>query len=129
MRELIDYEGFCGLPRADEGEPPVRERSAVEVAAMQARGEPFLLLDVREPDEWEAAHIEGARLVPLGQLEARLAELSDWRERRVVVHCRSGARSARAVRLLQRHGFRDVWNMAGGIQAWSLTVDPRVPHG
>ena len=129
VRELIDYEGFCGLPRADEGEPPVRERSAVEVAAMQARGEPFLLLDVREPDEWEAAHIEGARLVPLGQLEARLAELSDWRERRVVVHCRSGARSARAVRLLQRHGFRDVWNMAGGIQAWSLTVDPRVPHG
>jgi molybdopterin/thiamine biosynthesis adenylyltransferase/rhodanese-related sulfurtransferase len=128
VRELIDYEGFCGLPRADEGEPPVRERSAVEVAAMQARGEPFLLLDVREPDEWEAAHIEGARLVPLGQLEARLGELADWRERRVVVHCRSGARSARAARLLQRLGFRDVWSMAGGIQAWSLTVDPRVPR-
>ena len=128
VRELIDYEGFCGLPRGDGDEPPVRERSAVEVAAMQARGEPFLLLDVREPDEWEAAHIEGARLVPLGQLEARLGELADWRERRVVVHCRSGARSARAARLLQRLGFRDVWSMAGGIQAWSLTVDPRVPR-
>jgi adenylyltransferase/sulfurtransferase len=106
----------------------VREKSAVDVAAMQARDEPFLLLDVREPAEWEAARIEGARLVPLGQLEGRLAEIEDWKQRRVVVHCRSGARSAKAAKLLQEHGFADVWNLAGGIQAWSLTVDPRVPR-
>jgi len=124
---LIDYDGFCGVPRGVEG-PALREKSAVDVAAMQARGEAFLLLDVREPAEWEAARIEGARLVPLGQLEARLGELGEWRQRRVVVHCRSGARSARAAKLLQEHGFADVWNLAGGIQAWSLTVDPRVPR-
>jgi adenylyltransferase/sulfurtransferase len=124
---LIDYDDFCGVPRRAD-EPSVREKSAVDVAAMLAAGEPFLLLDVREPAEWEAARIEGARLVPLGELEARLGELDDWKARRVVVHCRSGARSAKAVKLLQQHGFADVWNLAGGIQAWSLTVDPRVPR-
>jgi adenylyltransferase/sulfurtransferase len=127
VTELIDYDGFCGVPR-HEGEPAVREKSAVEVAALRARGDEHLLLDVREPAEWEAARIEGARLVPLGELPARLGELEDWRHRRVVVHCRSGARSAKAVKLLQQHGFTDVWNLAGGIQAWSLTVDPRVPR-
>lgn len=124
---LIDYEGFCGVPHG-AGEPAVREKSAVDVAAMQARGEPFLLLDVREQEEWDAARIEGARLVPLGELAARLGELADWRQARVVVHCRSGARSAKAVKLLQERGFADAWNMAGGIQAWALTVDPRVPR-
>jgi adenylyltransferase/sulfurtransferase len=124
---LIDYDGFCGVPRSAD-EPSVREKSAVDVAAMRAAGEPFLLLDVREPAEWEAARIEGALLVPLGELAARLGELEDWKTRRVVVHCRSGARSAKAAKLLQQHGFGDVWNLAGGIQAWSLTVDPRVPR-
>lgn len=124
---LIDYDGFCGVPRSAD-EPAVREKSAVDLAAMRAAGEPFLLLDVREPAEWEAARIEGALLVPLGELEGRLGELEDWKARRVVVHCRSGARSARAAKLLQQRGFGDVWNLAGGIEAWSLTVDPRVPR-
>lgn len=124
---LIDYDGFCGVSRSAD-EPSVREKSAVDVAAMRAAGEPFLLLDVREPAEWEAARIEGARLVPLGELAARLGEIEDWKTSRVVVHCRSGARSAKAAKLLQEHGFGDVWNLAGGIQAWSLTVDPRVPR-
>ena len=127
VTELIDYDGFCGVVRAAE-EPAVREKSAVDVAAMQARGEPFLLLDVREPAEWEAARIEGARLVPLGELAVRVGELAAWRQKRVVVHCRSGARSAKAAKLLQEQGFDDVWNLTGGIQAWSLTVDPRVPR-
>ena len=127
VTELIDYDGFCGVPRSVD-EPAVREKSAVDVAAMRARGEPFLLLDVREPAEWEAARIEGARLVPLGELASRIGELEAWRTKRVVVHCRSGARSAKAARLLQARGFDDVWNLAGGIQAWSLTVDPRVPR-
>jgi adenylyltransferase/sulfurtransferase len=126
VTELIDYEGFCGIER--EGEP-LREKSAVEVAALAGRGDAFLLLDVREPDEHEQARIPGARLLPLGQLEARLSEIADWKDRTVVVHCRSGARSARACRILLQQGFADVWNLAGGIEAWSLTVDPRVGRG
>ena len=125
---LIDYEGFCGVPAHDRGEAPVREKSATDVAAMQARGEPFLLLDVREPREFETARIEGSRLVPLGALEGRLGELAEWRDRPIVVHCKSGARSARACKLLASAGFADVWNLAGGIEAWSLTVDAAVPR-
>ncbi len=122
---LIDYEGFCGVSR-EPGAAWDRARSAAEVAAMQQRGEDFLFLDVREPDEWRAAHLAGTRLVPLGELPARIGELSDWKERPVVVHCRSGVRSAQACRILHEHGFADVWNLTGGIQAWALTVDPRV---
>ncbi|MCU0668367.1 MAG: molybdopterin-synthase adenylyltransferase MoeB [Myxococcota bacterium] len=126
---LIDYEGFCGVPAHDRGEAALpREKSATEVAAMRARGETFLLLDVREPDEFVKARIEGARLVPLGDLEARAEELGRWREGTVVVHCKSGRRSAKACATLAALGFRDVWNLAGGIEAWSLTVDPQVPR-
>jgi adenylyltransferase/sulfurtransferase len=125
VTELIDYDGFCGVPRETVSEP-LRELAAADVDAMRSRGEDFLLLDVREPDEWQAARIEGARLLPLGELPAKVGEIADWKERRIVVHCRSGARSARACRLLQEHGFADVSNLTGGIDAWALTVDPRV---
>jgi adenylyltransferase/sulfurtransferase len=125
---LIDYEGFCGMPAHDRAETPLRERSAAEVAAMRARGESFLLLDVREPHEYEVARIEGAQLVPLATVAARAAEFAAWKQRPVVVHCRSGARSAKACKILAEQGFTDVWNLAGGIQSWSLTVDPEVPR-
>lgn len=125
---LIDYEGFCGMPAHDRAATPLREISATEVASRRARGAPFLLLDVREPGEFAKARIEGARLVPLGELEARANELARWRDGTVVVHCKSGVRSAKACAMLAAHGFRDVWNLAGGIEAWSLTVDPRVPR-
>ena len=125
VTELIDYDGFCGVPRQPAAEP-VRELSAADVAAMRARGEEFLLLDVREPDEWQAAHIDGARLLPLGELPAKVDELAGWKDRKIVVHCRSGARSARACRLLLESGFAEVFNLNGGIDAWALTVDPRV---
>lgn len=124
ITELIDYEGFCGLPAS--AEPSVRERAAAEVAVLSGRGEAFLLLDVREQAEREVACIEGAVWIPLGELEQRLAELGAWKARPVVVHCHRGTRSARACRLLARHGFSDVSSLAGGIDAWSLTVDPRV---
>jgi rhodanese-related sulfurtransferase len=93
-----------------------------------ASGEDLLLLDVREPSEHARARIEGARLLPLGQLEARLNELDAWRGRRVVVHCHHGGRSAHACLLLREHGFQRVENLAGGIDAWSLAVDPSVPR-
>jgi adenylyltransferase/sulfurtransferase len=125
---LIDYEGFCGVPAHDRGEIPVREKSAADVAAMRARGDGFLLLDVREPHEHAAASIDGAQLLPLGSLEARLGELADWKDRTVVVHCHKGGRSAKACKTLVANGFRDVWNLGGGIDAWSLTVDSEVPR-
>jgi len=122
LAELIDYDGFCGVEAGVE----VREKSAAEVAAMRARGERFLLLDVREPYEFERARIEGAELLPLGRLEAELGRLAAWQDDPVVVHCHTGGRSARAARTLTEHGFRQVWNLSGGIEAWSLTVDPTV---
>lgn len=125
VTELIDYDGFCGLPAA-EGE--VEEVTPEALARRLRAGEELLLLDVREPEEFERARIEGARLVPLGQLEARLGELEPWRKRPVVVTCHHGPRAVRACRLLREHGFEDVRNLAGGIEAWSLTVDPDVPR-
>ena len=125
ITELIDYEGFCGVP---SDTAPLPEISAAEVAALRSRGEAHLLLDVREPSEWERARIEGSVLVPLGQLEARLGELERWRAGRVVAHCHHGGRSAKACELLRRHGFENVANLRGGIDAWSLSVDAAVPR-
>jgi sulfur-carrier protein adenylyltransferase/sulfurtransferase len=126
ITELIDYEGFCGVHAPEER--GVREISAAELAVLRARGEEHLLLDVRRPDEWATARIEGATLVPLDQLEARLAELTDWKDRRVIAQCHHGGRSARACEILAAAGFTNLTNLVGGIDAWSLTVDPSVPR-
>jgi adenylyltransferase/sulfurtransferase len=88
-------------------------------------GEPFELIDVREPFEHEIARIDGAKLIPLGEISERLDELE--REQLVVVHCHSGKRSAQAVRLLQQRGFTKVYNLDGGIDAWSDQIDANVP--
>ena len=88
-------------------------------------GEPFQLIDVREPFEYEIARIDGARLIPLGEIAERLDELQ--REQPIVVHCHSGMRSAQATRLLQQRGFANVYNLEGGIDAWSDQIDPNVP--
>jgi adenylyltransferase/sulfurtransferase len=117
---LIDYADFCGVSEEEVAAPEV---SAAEVHAMLDRGDDFLLLDVREPDEFETAHIEGSRLLPLGEVETRLAELQEWKSGPIVVHCHKGGRSAQACALLRAKGFSDVTNLAGGIEAWSLTVD------
>jgi adenylyltransferase/sulfurtransferase len=126
VTELIDYEGFCGVPQ--EAAPSLAEISAVGLHALRERGEPHLLLDVREPAEWETAHIEGATLVPLRELPARLPELAEWKDRHVIAQCHSGVRSARACEFLREAGFTRVENLVGGIDAWSLTVDPGVPR-
>jgi adenylyltransferase/sulfurtransferase len=125
VRELVDYEGFCGVPAAEQGIPEI---PAAAVREALDRGEDLLLLDVRQPEEFAVARIAGARLVPLGELEERLGELAEWRERRVVVTCHHGMRAARGAEILRQHGFRSVENLAGGIEAWSLTVDPAVPR-
>jgi adenylyltransferase/sulfurtransferase len=125
---LIDYEGFCGVPAAQASRPEVAKVSAVEAAARRARGETFLLLDVREPAEYEKARIEGSMLIPLGELARRTNEVDGWRDRPIVVHCHRDERSARACEMLLAKGFEKVENLTGGIDAWSLTVDPDVPR-
>ncbi|MBV8818078.1 MAG: molybdenum cofactor biosynthesis protein MoeB, partial [Acidobacteriaceae bacterium] len=96
-----------------------------EVKAKIDRAEPFVLIDVREPHEYQICRIPYAKLIPLGQLGNRLNELN--REDEIVAHCKSGARSAKAVDLLKQAGFRKARNMKGGILAWSDQVDPTVP--
>jgi len=125
IRELADYEGFCGVSVGDASIPEVQ--AAAVKAALEA-GEELLLVDVRQPEEFETARIEGATLIPLGELEARLEELAAWRQRRVVVTCHHGMRSQSAAKLLRETGFARVESLAGGIEAWSLTVDPSVPR-
>jgi adenylyltransferase/sulfurtransferase len=120
----IDYEGFCGLRSAMNESGSVPEISVQDLKAMMDRKEDFFLLDVREPVEWEIANLPGAMLIPLGELEERLDEVP--RDRKVVVHCKSGGRSARAVGLLRDAGFEDAWNVAGGINAWSEEIDDAV---
>ena len=83
---------------------------------------------MREPSEHARAKIDGAKLVPLGQLEGRVHELDAWRDKRIVIHCHHGGRSARACSLLREQGFERVENLAGGIDAWSQSVDPSVPR-
>lgn len=128
LTELIDYEAFCGTGRTGEPGEMVQEVTAGELDEMRRRGGELLLLDVRDPIENATARIEGARLVPLGALEARLGELAEWKSKPVVIHCHYGGRSARACLLLQQHGFEKVQNLRGGIDAWSQTVDPSVPR-
>jgi adenylyltransferase/sulfurtransferase len=127
LRELIDYEQFCGITPdlAADGGAGVPEIAPAELAARLRRGDDLDLIDVREPYEWDIARIEGARLVPLADLAGALRSLDSARD--VVVHCRTGARSAKAVRQLHAAGFRRVWNLAGGIVRWSDDVDPAVP--
>jgi adenylyltransferase/sulfurtransferase len=120
IQELIDYDAFCGA-----AEPvAVKEITPRELAEKLARGDDFDLIDVREPFEWEIAHIEGARLVPLSTFPGAINELDASRE--IVVQCKVGGRSARAADALLAAGFRNVWNLAGGITRWSDDVDPTV---
>jgi sulfur-carrier protein adenylyltransferase/sulfurtransferase len=117
----IDYDQFCGAREPGT----VAEISVQELKRKMDANEPFLLLDVREPFEFEIAHIDGATLIPLGEIAERSNELK--REQPIVVHCHSGRRSAQAVLLLQQRGFTNVYNLEGGIDAWSDLIDPSVP--
>ncbi|MCL6505964.1 MAG: molybdopterin-synthase adenylyltransferase MoeB [Bryobacteraceae bacterium] len=128
IRELIDYEQFCGIGRQEPAPQPGLsewEIDPVEVKAKMDRGERFVLIDVREPHEYQICRIPGARLIPLGELPRRVHELDSADE--IIAHCRSGVRSAKAVDFLRQAGFRKVKNLKGGILAWSDKVDPTVP--
>jgi adenylyltransferase/sulfurtransferase len=117
----IDYDQFCG-PRDDAS---VAGISVQELKAKMDAGDAFELIDVREPFEFEIARIDRAKLIPLGQISQRADELRP--EQTLVIHCHSGRRSAQAVRLLKQRGFANVYNLEGGIDAWSDFIDPTVP--
>ncbi|MBV9126738.1 MAG: molybdopterin-synthase adenylyltransferase MoeB [Verrucomicrobia bacterium] len=129
VTELIDYEQFCGVPQAaaaEAAEAPVPEIGVAELKRRLDTGShDFLLLDVREPYEYDIARIPGAKLIPLGELPSRMSELDSAQE--ILIHCKTGRRSAQALRQLQEAGFGKLQNVAGGIQAWSEEIDPAVP--
>jgi adenylyltransferase/sulfurtransferase len=126
IHELMDYEEFCGIrgeetPANTAGIPEITSR---ELKARLDRGDDLFILDVREVHEYQICNLQG-HLIPLGELTRRVHELDSSRE--IVAHCRSGKRSADAVQFLRQAGFRKIWNLKGGILAWSDEVDPSVP--
>jgi len=127
IKELIDYHQFCGVPKEPETGVPVAsgDIDPTEVKRMLDRGDKFVLVDVREPHEFQICRIPGSTLIPLGELPKRVNELNSADE--IVAHCKSGMRSAKAVDFLKQAGFKKVRNMTGGILAWSDKVDPTVP--
>lgn len=126
VTKLIDYEQFCGL-RGEE--KPVNQNTVPEISVEDLKKkldakEDVFILDVREPHEYKICNING-HLIPLNDLPKRVGELD--RDKETVVHCRSGARSARAVGFLRQAGFQNVRNLAGGILAWADRIDPKMP--
>jgi len=132
ITQLIDYEEFCGVPAHDRSK--YKEKNAqynvrsINVHDLKARldaGAEVVILDVREPHEWEISAIEGSLRIPKGQVVARAAEIP--RDVEVVVQCKSGIRSRDAILMLQELGFTNLVNLVGGINAWAREIDPSLP--
>lgn len=133
IRHLIDYQQFCGVGAtatgAPEALPAVAQISVEQLRDLRAQGARIFLLDVREPHEADICRIEGATLIPLGQLESRLAEVPTGPDAPpIVVHCKAGGRSAKAVARLKQAGVVRVTNLTGGILAWIDRVDDSLPR-
>ncbi|HEV7668768.1 MAG TPA: molybdopterin-synthase adenylyltransferase MoeB [Thermoanaerobaculia bacterium] len=123
--ELIDYDQFCGIEPEAAHEDDF-EIEVTDLARWRNEGRDVVVLDVRTPQEYQIARIEGAVLIPLQELPDRLNELDTAAT--IVAQCHGGVRSAQAVHFLRQHGFAKTRNLAGGIDAWSVEVDPRVPR-
>jgi adenylyltransferase/sulfurtransferase len=135
LTELIDYEQFCGVPAHDHslyladqvegiGVPQI---TPLELKMRLNQGDDLIIVDVREAHEWDISNLEslGAILIPQGQVIERMGELDTARE--IIVQCRTGARSAAVVSELQKHGFKKLFNLDGGINRWALEVDASLP--
>ena len=128
VTELIDYQQFCGIPQAaaaeaaEQGKLP--EITPLELKARLDAGDDIFVLDVREPHEHDIAKIQGTTLIPLGQVARRVGELDSTAD--IVVHCKSGMRSAKAQKILKDMGFSRVTNLAGGILRWADEVDSSI---
>lgn len=127
IKHLIDYEQFCGI--TPEPATPASNPDEVSVQdmkkAIQDKGLNIHVIDVREPDEYQIAHVDGVPLIPLATLPQRFTELDP--NQTIYVHCKSGIRSMKAVRYLQEQGFKYVKSVRGGILAWAEEIDPSVP--
>jgi len=104
------------------------EISCQDVKKQQDAGQEFLLLDCREQSEYDHVHLAGATLLPMSEITERVSEIEQHRETPVVVYCHHGARSLRVAQWLDNQGFKDVKSMAGGIDVWSLEIDPALPR-
>lgn len=130
ITELIDYQQFCGYGRDDDDGTPtydVTKLSVDDYADMRDENVEHLLLDVREPHELKICEIAGNLNIPLGQVPQRHDEISEWKNKKVIVQCRSGQRSMKAAETLMKHGFSDVSNLEGGILAWGEEIDTSLP--
>ncbi len=136
LTELIDYEQFCGMPAHDRSlyvssengqSDGVPQMTPAELKARLVKGDNLFILDVREPHEWEISNLSdlGTVLIPKGQVLERMGELDTAQE--MVVHCRTGVRSADVIRQLREHGFKKMWNLDGGINRWAKEVDDSLP--
>jgi rhodanese-related sulfurtransferase len=130
VKELIDYEEFCGLSplpqEQTQEEQKIEEITARELKRRLDQGDELQIVDVREPNEYDIARLPGTKLIPLGQVTNRMTEIDESRE--TIVHCKGGVRSAKAIEALTRAGFKGkLVNLKGGITAWSDEVDPSVP--
>jgi len=125
IKELIDYEAFCGITPEQILHESGFEITAEELKAKLENGENIILIDVREPHEYEINRIHGSKLIPLSKLPEMVNELDQTSE--IVLYCKMGGRSARAVQFLRELGFTRVKNLAGGIDAWIEKVDPNMP--
>jgi adenylyltransferase/sulfurtransferase len=104
----------------------MQEITATELKQKMDNNEDFQLIDVRQPDEYAFAKIEGAKLIPLGEIMKRMGEIDETKE--TIIHCKMGGRSAKAIEAMQKTGFKgDLKNLKGGITAWSNEVDSSVP--
>ena len=127
IRELVDYQEFCGIRGEESAKDKAQNVPEIQPEELKRRldaGESLFVLDVREPHEYAICHL-GGHLIPLGELPNRVHELDSSRE--IVVHCKGGIRSAKAIDLLRQYGFQRTLNLAGGILAWSDKVDPSIP--
>jgi adenylyltransferase/sulfurtransferase len=131
IKELIDYEQFCGMKVEETQTKQVvttkDDISPLELKVMLDEKRDFTLLDVREPNEWDIAHIEGAILFPMSQLPVKYRDLDKYKGREIVIMCKTGNRSKRAQHFLKQQGFDRVANLATGIYGWSDQVDSSVP--
>lgn len=131
IKALIDYEQFCGIPQAQEQETEVPEMTVQELKQLMEQGtNDYVLIDVRNPNEYEIAKIPGATLIPLPEIEEgngieKVKELTNGH--RLIAHCKMGGRSAKALRILKEAGL-DGTNVKGGIRAWSQEIDSSVPE-
>jgi len=123
---LVDYDEFCGVVSpAGTAAAADSTITAVELAEMFDRGEDFVLIDVREPAEYDIVRIPGSVLIPKGELPGRLAELPQ--DKPIVLHCKTGGRSADALAVLHGAGFTSARHVQGGVTAWATQVDPSLP--